>query len=52
MSKELRDILTAFKTTGKERKKLERDAKKMGLDLSSYIRWKLFYKDKEGGGGQ
>ena len=52
MSKELRDVLTAFKTTNKERKKLERSAKAQGMDLSNYIRWKLIYKDKEGGGGQ
>ena len=52
MSEDLRNEFIAAKVTAKEKKTIERAAKRQGMDTSNYVRWKLIYKDKEGGGGQ
>ena len=52
MGKDIKDEFIAVKVTKKEKAKVERAAKQHGMDVSNYVRWKLIYKDKEGGGGQ
>ena len=52
MADEKRTELVGAKVTPKEKKKVARHAQRQGMDVSNYIRWKLLYKDKEGGGGQ
>lgn len=51
MSKDIRDEFVAVKLTGKEKRKVVRDAKRQGRDISSYVRRKLLHEGKGGSKG-
>ena len=46
MSDERRVEFIAAKVTVKEKRNVERAAKKQGMDVSNYVRWMLLYKDR------
>lgn len=52
MADEKRTELVGAKMKPSEKRKVARAAQRQGMDVSNYIRWKLIYKDMEGGGGQ